>query len=178
MITTTAPMAMPPIPATLPKSSSCGRSKATSFYGCYGNIVLSAVRLHRSDQGTRIFTMYAIISACCVIWRTLWGKIQRPRTRDPLPLTVGLGSGDLPTRAPKCAVRSDRPFTLIADGCLDQLQRAPIAKLPRRLCASVSASEISVPGSVAETGSMTGWWVTSLCPITSTTQSSGIELSG
>jgi hypothetical protein len=30
----------------------------------------------------------------------------------------------------------------------------------------------------AENGSMTGWWVTSLCPITSTTQSSGIELRG
>jgi hypothetical protein len=30
----------------------------------------------------------------------------------------------------------------------------------------------------AETGSMTGWWVTSLSPTTSTTQSSGIELHG
>jgi hypothetical protein len=32
--------------------------------------------------------------------------------------------------------------------------------------------------SAAETGSMTGWWVTSLCPSASTTQSSGIELRG
>ena len=36
---------------------------------------------------------------------------------------------------------------------------------------SVSASKNSVPDSESETGSMTGWWVFSLCPTTSTIQS-------
>jgi hypothetical protein len=35
----------------------------------------------------------------------------------------------------------------------------------------VSASQISVPDLAAETGSMTGWWVPSLSPTTSTIQS-------
>jgi hypothetical protein len=39
-------------------------------------------------------------------------------------------------------------------------------------CMPVSASQISAPGSAAETGSMTGWWVASLCPSASTIQSS------
>jgi hypothetical protein len=37
----------------------------------------------------------------------------------------------------------------------------------------VSASQISVPDLAAETGSMTGGWVASLCPTTSTKQSQG-----